>query len=104
MTHAELKAAAMKVLTQAGCKVWSNSAGRFRGYQIGLKGVPDIIGLHLRSGLFVAVDAKTGKDTLSTEQAAFLSSVHRAGGFAFAAWDDTRKMTDALVAWLEAQK
>ncbi len=104
MTHGELKKAAMKVLTQAGCKVWSNSTGRFRGYQMGLKGVPDIIGLHLRSGLFIAVDAKAGSDKLSEAQAQFLNSVHRAGGFAFEARDNTKAMTDALVEWMEAQK
>lgn len=46
------------------------------------KGISDILGYHRRSGLFCAVEVKTGSDKLSPEQAEFLAGIRLAGGFA----------------------
>lgn len=45
-----------------------------------LKGVSDIIGFHKRSGQWISVEVKTGKDKQSLDQIAFGREVRRSGG------------------------
>lgn len=52
--------------------------------KIGTKGVLDIEATI--KGRSVKVDAKIGKDRLSTEQKKYAAAVERAGGIAFGAW------------------
>jgi len=44
-------------------------------------------------GVYIAIDAKVGKDRLHTDQLKYSQAVHRHGGLAFAAYsvDDVRK-------------
>ena len=51
------------------------------------KGVSDIIGYQKKTGRFVAVEVKWGKDKLSTEQRQFLDQMIRAGGIGIEARD-----------------
>lgn len=43
-------------------------------------GISDIIGYHKKTGKFIAVEIKIGKDKLSPYQEQFLSGVNKAGG------------------------
>lgn len=45
-------------------------------------GISDIIGYHRRTGQFLAVEIKSGKDKLTDEQKLFLENVEKAGGLA----------------------
>lgn len=47
-----------------------------------ITGVPDILGFDLKTGRMIAIEIKTGSDTLSADQRAFLSRLRDAGGFA----------------------
>lgn len=49
------------------------------------KGVADILACH--KGRFIAIEIKTGKDYLSSEQKGFILSVHHAGGIALVVKD-----------------
>jgi penicillin-binding protein-related factor A (putative recombinase) len=80
-------------LNLAGWHVWRNNthgvydqqkqAYRRLSYQ--QKGVADIIGFHRLTGVFIAVEVKTGNDTLSADQIQFLNQVKGAKGLAFVA-------------------
>lgn len=45
-------------------------------------GISDIIGYHRKTGQFLAVEIKSGKDRLTKEQKLFLENVEKAGGMA----------------------
>lgn len=45
-------------------------------------GISDVLGYHRSSGIFCAVEVKTGSDKLSPEQTEFLAGIRLAGGFA----------------------
>ncbi|MCB0595480.1 MAG: VRR-NUC domain-containing protein [Phaeodactylibacter sp.] len=51
------------------------------------KGVADIIGYQKKTGRFVSIEIKHGKDSLSPEQKAFLEQAGRNGGIAIVAKD-----------------
>jgi hypothetical protein len=77
------------LLTLEGCAAWRQNNGAvydasFGGYRAGsvTPGISDVLGYHKATGRFVAVEVKTGSDTLSEEQIAFLDNVRAAGGFA----------------------
>lgn len=61
--------------------VWDEKKQAFRAGSVE-KGVADIIGIQKKTGRFIAVEVKVGKDKLSAEQSRFLDSITRAGGFA----------------------
>lgn len=48
-------------------------------------GISDIIGYQKGTGRFIAVEIKTGKDTLSIYQSVFLQEIERHGGIAIVA-------------------
>lgn len=56
-------------------------------------GSSDLIGIHMPSGRFVAVEGKFGKGKLSPEQARFLALVERSGGIGV----EARQAQDVLV-------
>jgi hypothetical protein len=66
-------------LTLLGYKVWRNNNGAvydptnrcFRKNKNKLLGVPDIIGFHKKTGKFIGIEIKVGKDKLSLEQILF---------------------------------
>lgn len=51
----------------------------------GLNGVSDILGIHKKSGLFIAIEVKAGKDKVSPEQEHFLKQIEKFGGYALVA-------------------
>ena len=95
MPRVRKPASATNILTQAivrhltlyGYNVWRQNnggvydpkTGKFRRNPLHKKGVPDIIGFHRRTGKFICVEVKTGKDSLSPFQVEFLSEAQRAG-------------------------
>ena len=62
--------------------VWDATKGVFRKNS-STPGVSDIIGYHRKTGRFLALEVKAGKDKLSPEQTLFLEKVKRSGGVAF---------------------
>lgn len=77
----------LKYLAATGWRAWrQNSAGVYdanRGFWrkgSGTPGVPDIIGFHLKTGIFIGIEIKYGKDKHSPEQRDFLAQLHRANG------------------------
>jgi len=76
-----------------GFKAWrQNNAGIydikkevFRKNPHNLKGVADVIGFNKKSGLFIAIEIKVGRDKLSVEQKKFLGEVAMATGVAMVA-------------------
>ena len=61
----------------------------------GVRGVADIIGWHIETGRWVAVEIKVGKDHLSQFQQNWLSGCKEAGGEVYVA----RTMADFIKAW-----
>ena len=80
---------ALITLNSAGYHVWRQNNGgvydpkikRFRANS-STPGISDIIGFHKKSGQFVAIEIKIGRDKLSPFQERFISDVLRAGGLA----------------------
>lgn len=74
-------------LTLDGYNVWRQNNGAvydakrqtYRKNPLHKKGVPDIIGFHKKTGVFICVEVKIGKDKLSPEQLVFLKSAGKAG-------------------------
>lgn len=58
------------------------------------KGVSDIIGFHKKTGVFIAIEVKFGKDKLSVEQRFFLELVNRSGGVGIVAKNYDEFVTD----------
>jgi len=58
------------------------------------KGVSDVIGFNKKTGQFIAVEVKFGKDNLSIEQDFFLKAVKRSGGIAIVAKTYDQFVTD----------
>lgn len=49
------------------------------------KGIPDVLGFHKKTGQFVCIEVKAGKDKLTPEQTEFILEARRAGCLAFEA-------------------
>jgi ketopantoate reductase len=64
--------------------IWDEKKGIFRK-NAGLNGIADIIGIEKKTGRFLAIEVKFGKDEMSYEQLAFMSEIERAGGIAIVA-------------------
>ena len=88
-------------LSDAGCIVWRNStAGAWVGHvahrdggmvvldnakmiHAGLcTGSSDIVGIHKKTGRFIAIEVKSKRGVLSKEQEQFINAVRNAGGIA----------------------
>ncbi|RZK11290.1 MAG: hypothetical protein EOO56_29130, partial [Hymenobacter sp.] len=65
---------------QNNAAVYDASFGGYRKGSVTL-GISDVLAFHKATSRFAAVEVKVGKDTLTPEQAAFLSDVIAAGGF-----------------------
>lgn len=80
---------AIKVLSLCGFHVWRQNNGGIYDAKIGgyrrnssTPGISDIIGLHKKTGKFIACEIKVGKDKLSPFQERFLEVVKKSGGVA----------------------
>lgn len=88
----ELTKAILRYLNLNGFFCWRNNTTgiydptkqSFRK-NAGLNGVSDILGIEKKTGRFLAIEVKHGKDELRYEQVAFLSEIERAGGIAIVA-------------------
>lgn len=83
---------ALRILDMRDCEVWRQNNARTRaGFTFkGKKGVPDIIGYHRKTGVFVACEVKTARDRLSLDQYDLLCGIKRAGGIAVLAIEDSK--------------
>jgi hypothetical protein len=80
MTSNELTQYTLKVLNLSGYECWRNNNLAVKGRVFtGKKGVPDIIGFCRRTGKFIGVEIKVGKDRLSKEQTDFLNELQKSG-------------------------
>jgi hypothetical protein len=77
---------AIRVLSLCGFQVWRQNNGGVYDAKIGgyrrnssTPGISDIIGFHKKTGRFIAVEIKTGKDKLSPYQERFLNDVVKSG-------------------------
>jgi hypothetical protein len=61
--------------------IWDAKKQVFRKHH-GRVGIPDVIGYQKKTGRFIAVEIKAGKDKLSPEQDFFIKEVNRFGGIA----------------------
>ena len=85
--------AIINYLGHGGYKVWRNNnmgvydrkTAKYRKNPSQLHGVPDIIGFHRKTGIFIAVEVKIGKDKLSYAQEMFLKEVVDSRGIAIVA-------------------
>ena len=99
----ELTKAVISYLNSTGFFVWRNNTTGvydvkkqvFRKNH-GLNGVSDIIGIQKKTGRFIAVEIKAGKDKLSPQQEYFLNRVKKSGGLAC----EVREIKD-LIEYLE---
>ena len=80
--------AILRLLNLSGWKAWRNNTvgiwdankGIYRRNKNTLKGVSDIIGFNRKTGQFIGIEIKTGKDSISPEQILFLKEVNESGG------------------------
>jgi len=80
MTTNELTKAALNYLDAVGWKdyMWRQNNLAVKGRKfIGKKGVPDLIGIHRKTGGFLAMEIKAGKDKASKEQITFIDDVNK---------------------------
>jgi len=95
----DLVKACLEYLDAIGVYAWRNNSGALpvgkRFLRFGKVGSSDILGVWPKTGTFLAIECKVGKNVLTMEQLAFQERVNAEGGFAFAVWslDD---LEDAL--------
>lgn len=89
LTKGQIRESAIMELTWRGVKCWrqNNIAVRGRTF-IGELGLPDIIGHHRQTGLFVGAEVKTITDKLSGAQKKFLADLKDAGGLSLIATEE----------------
>jgi len=94
MTANELTKEAIQTLNKNGCFVWRNNNLAVRGRTfIGLKGVPDVVGFHTKSGVAVYCEIKAIGDKLSSYQISFLNLAKTANCFCYIATEENGKLT-----------
>ena len=97
-TASEITEVAIKILQSRHCFVWRQNNLAVRGRKFaGLKGVSDIMGFQVFTGMAVYCEVKTLTDRLSEDQINFLNRAKGAGCFCFVATED--KGTIILKEW-----
>lgn len=89
------------MLRMSGYRAWRNNNGGvydparkiFRKNPALEKGVPDILGFNKKTGQFVCIEVKVGKDKLTAEQMDFLKEARAAGCMAL----EARSVDDLLL-------
>ena len=91
MTEAEIMRDIQIAVSELGCRVWRNNIGilqdrngKYVCYGVCNPGGSDLIGF-TNKGRFLAIEVKTEKGTVTTEQAQFILTVNQFGGIAFVA-------------------
>lgn len=83
LTKGEITKSALIELKLRGANCWMQNNLAVPGRKfIGRKGLPDIIGFVINTGLFVVVEVKTIGDTFKDDQIVFMNEVKKAGGIA----------------------
>lgn len=84
LTASDITETAKLLLTAKGYRVWRQvNTTTHRRRHIVTSGVPDIIGYHRITGIFVGCEVKKKGDTFYESQIDFLMQLHAAGGTAF---------------------
>lgn len=77
----ELTSAVQQLLHLYNFEVWRQNNLAVKGRRfVGRKGVPDVIGFHRSSAMFVGVEVKVGRDKMSEDQEKFRDTLLAAGG------------------------
>lgn len=95
MTEAQLVNWCISYLSLKQFMVWRNNTGMFKGnytdkkgitrnrvIRAGVKGSSDIFAIEPKTGRFIAIECKVGKNKPTPQQEAFLDDVDRHGGLA----------------------
>ena len=77
--------------------------GAFRKNSVDMLGVPDLIGIHKKTGIFVGVECKN-QDDLSPEQELFIEMITRNNGLCFSARGSTLNFQKSLDNALKGHK
>ncbi len=75
---AHLNVSGWKAWRQNNTAVYDKDKGYYRAFQ-GLRGVPDIIGFHRKTGIGCYVEVKAGKDRLGADQKQFIEIAESSG-------------------------
>lgn len=71
----------VKYTNEQKAKIFTEAARKFyRAVPCSIKGVPDVIGFHVESARWIAVEVKVGNDQLRPEQIEFRDNLRAAGG------------------------
>jgi hypothetical protein len=93
LTTNEITQKALTILAINGFRAWRSNNLAVKGRKfIGMKGVADITGYELHTGVRMECEVKRIGDTLSKDQHEFLSDVALHGGYAFVAMQEGGRM------------
>ena len=86
----------IRYIEALGGMAWRNNTGTRGGIRYGKKGSGDVFALY--KGRFYSVELKTGRDTLSEDQARWIAEVRQQGGTAVVAYsiDDVIKAIPSI--------
>lgn len=89
LTRGQITKYALTEMRYRGCVLWNNNNVRAVPGRVftGRLGVPDIIGFHKLTAIFVGIEVKTVNDKLSKEQLEFFEELTKAGGIGLIAWE-----------------
>lgn len=93
----DVKKAIKKIFDKHDWFWWAVAAGAFS-----TSGISDFHAI--KHGVFIAVEAKSGKNTPTAAQRGFLSSIAAADGFAFVVNEERLPVLDAFLTAFEATK
>lgn len=87
LTKSHITKIALEILRYRGVRCWrQNNVRAVRGRTFtGEKGLSDIIGWQIKTGLLCMTEVKTLTDKLSQDQIDLLTSLHQSGGLALIA-------------------
>lgn len=99
MSEQELKRLIIGYLNLQGHFVWVNNSGltrstyidkfgrqKERAWRAGVKGGSDILGIEKKTGRFLAIEVKVGKNKTTPQQDLFLKEIESRGGVAIIAY------------------
>ena len=82
-----LQSIGFNVWNQYNGGVYDVKKGIYRKNPLFKKGVPDVIGFHRKTGTFIGVEVKVGRDKKSMHQDLMLNDIIESGAFGFVARD-----------------
>ena len=82
-----LQSVGFNVWNQYNGGVYDPKKGIYRKNPLFKKGIPDVIGFHRKTGIFIGIEVKVGKDKESLHQTMMLKEIIDSGAFGFVARD-----------------